>query len=202
MKSIVERYIEWVTSEIQIINTYHDHKEKMAWTATAFYVPAIIILGYAVPAHLSCIAKWVLTGLIWITLIMTIMFVSMQFRMRWVAADIEVGLKRINGKLCHLEEMSPSFDLSLPEIKENEIPSGWPIFVKQELDNCATKRSWVDIPKAIFNALSLYRWEKIDDRYKTEVASYCVIVFATVIALGSVWYPELFKITKEIKRIV
>jgi hypothetical protein len=186
MKSILEHYIEWMTSEIQVINTYHDHKEKMAWTATAFYVPATVILGYTAADHLDDIAKLVLSVLIVVASVMTTMFVNMQFRMRWVAADMEKGLKRIKGKLCQLEEMSPSFNLSLPEGKANEIPPQWPIFVQQELDKCVTKRFRADIPKAILNTI-IFRWKKIDDRHKTEVASYCAIVFATFIAVSSLW---------------
>ena len=186
MISIVERYIEWMTSEIETISTYHDHKEKMAWTATAFYVPATVILGYTAADHLDDIAKLVLSVLIVVTSVMTTMFVNMQFRMRWIAADTENGLKRIKGKLCQLQEMSPDFNLSLPESKANEIPPQWPIFVQQELDKCVTKRLSTDVPKAFLNAIT-FQWKKIDDRLKTELASYCAIVFATVIAVSSLW---------------
>jgi hypothetical protein len=186
MMSIVERYIEWMTSEIETISTYHDHKEKMAWTATAFYVPASVILGYTAADHLDDIAKLVLSVLIVVASVMTILFVNMQFRMRWIAADKEKGLKRIKGKLCQLEEMSPSFNLSLSESKATNKPSQWPIFVQQELDKCVTERFRADIPKAILNTI-IFRWKKIDDRHKTEVASYCAIVFATFIAVSSLW---------------
>lgn len=184
--SLVERYIEWMTSEIETINTYHDHKEKMAWTATAFYVPATVILGYTAADRLDDIAKLVLSLVILIASVMTTMFVNMQFRMRWNAADIERGLKRIKGKLCQLEEISSDFNLSLPESKASEIPPQWPIFVQHELDKCVTKRFRTDIVKAILNAIT-FRWKKIDDRLKTEVASYYAIVLATVIAVYSLW---------------
>jgi hypothetical protein len=117
---------------------------------------------------------------------MTTMFVNMEFRMRWIAADIDRGLKRIKGKLCQLEEMSPNFNLLLPEIKANETPAQWPIFVQQELDKCVTKRFCGDILKAFLRAIT-FQWEKIDDRLKTELASYCAIAFATVIAVSSLW---------------
>ena len=169
MMSLVERYIEWMTSEIETINTYHDHKEKMAWTATVFYVPATVILGYTAAGRLDDIAKLVLSIVILVASVMTTMFVNMQFRMRWNAADIERGLKRIKGKLCQLEEISSDFNLLLPESKANEIPPQWPIFVQQELDKCVTKRFRKDIVKAILNAIT-FRWKKIDDRLKTELA--------------------------------
>lgn len=184
--SIVERYIEWMTSEIEIVNTYHDHKEKMAWTATAFYVPACIILGYTAAEHLDDISRVLLSVLILLASVITTMFVNMQFRMRWDAADMERGLKRIKGELCRSEEMSPNFNLSLPESKGNEKPPQWPIFVQQELDKCITKRFSTDIPKAFLNTTT-FQWKKIDDRLKTELASYCAIVFATVIAVSSLW---------------
>ncbi len=175
-----------MTYEIKTINTYHDHKEKMAWTATAFYVPATVILGYTAADHLDDIAKSVLSVFIVVTSVMTTMFVNMQFRRRWWAADMERGLRRIKGKVCQLEEMSPTFNLSIPECNANEIPPEWPIFVQQELDKCVTKRFRADILKAILNAIT-FRWKKIDDRLKTELVSYCAIVFATLIAVSGLW---------------
>jgi hypothetical protein len=186
MNPILERYIQWMTAEIQLINTYHDHKEKMAWTATVFYVPAAVILGYTAANHLGNIAKLALSVLILIACVMTTMFVNMQFRKRWIAADRETGLRRIKARLCQLEEMPPAFDRSLPESEVNEGPPQWPSFVQQELKNCLTKRSCSDIPKAILNAIK-FQWGKIDDRHKTEVPSYCAIAFATLIAGFGLW---------------
>jgi len=186
MISIVERHLEWMTSEIETTSTYHDHKEKMAWTATAFYVPATVILGYTAADHLDDIAKLVMSVLIVVASVMATIFVNMQFKMRWIAADREKGLRRVKGKLCQLEEMSSSFNLSLLQIEEAKTPPQWPIFVQEELDKCVTKRSFADIPKAILNTI-IFRWGKIDDRYKTEVPSYCAIVFATFIAVSSLW---------------
>ena len=43
-------YIKWLTLEIQVYTSYHNHKETMAWVITALYVPGIIYLGYTAGA--------------------------------------------------------------------------------------------------------------------------------------------------------
>lgn len=40
-----ERYLEVLENEISSTKTYHNHKESMAWVATALYIPGILSLS-------------------------------------------------------------------------------------------------------------------------------------------------------------
>ena len=163
-----EKYLSWIIPQIQYYGTYHNHKETMAWVATAFYIPGIITLGYYVPDVPTC---WLLLPIFLLFSILTTLtwcFVMMQFRNRWEAHFIVVGLMRVAANLCEKKE-------SRPDGEEYKITCGerWPIFIAREIEVAKRQKA---------NTVD-------SDKMSTERVSYIAIILATLIALILVCIP-------------
>lgn len=119
--------LEWLSREIDRNATYHNHKETMAWTATAFYIPGIIVLGHY--AGRIAVYWWqyrIFDVLFLIALFLVALFISMQFRNRWLAA------RRVEGLIRALTRLSGGW---VPLEKDWVIESKklYPIFIEQEI---------------------------------------------------------------------
>jgi len=78
---------------------YHNHKETMAWVATVFYVPSIIVAGFKVRDIVPCWQQLlVFTGIIAVSILVWL-FVRMQFDRREYANYTVLGLRRVLVKL-------------------------------------------------------------------------------------------------------
>ena len=79
-------YIEWLRQEIDYYGRYHDHKETMAWAATAFYIVGILTLA----SYLGSVAHgyWRILPAIFVALsgFLIFRFIYWQFRKRWIAS--------------------------------------------------------------------------------------------------------------------
>jgi hypothetical protein len=200
------KYSDWLKNEIAHYITYHDHKETMAWTATAFYVPAILALAYGARSMEAPLLGPVAFTVLACALVgVALLFVNMQFRMRWEADDISRGLR---WALTRLYAVNPP--LTSPELLAES--RGWPKFVEYEINlaKAETKktveRNWdcVDtLRRGEFcmgtmmfcrGVLSLVRLRlsAIHDSYKTELASYLAIILTSLVAISVVWvhYPN------------
>jgi len=187
MNMNIGEYCTWLRGEIDNYQTYHHHKETMAWTATAFYLPSVIGLAYAaslIPNH--SIAPIIFTLLLILLPLLVIGFVSMQFKMRAIAADYTNGLRRVLSRLC---SGNPPLSSSEVEVVPDD---GFPYFVRCEiqplLDNTKKLRSWA----GYFNAIKLFvqfKWGDIDNRIRTELTSYASIIIVSLIAIAIVWKP-------------
>ena len=81
-------YAKWLAFEIDFNERYHNHKETMAWVATALYVSGIIVLGYKAGDIFKSFG-WAVgtTVLVLLVACLIFCFVKMHFDMRWYAAD-------------------------------------------------------------------------------------------------------------------
>lgn len=185
MKVISNEYEDWLKAEIDIYQRYHNHKETMAWTATAFYLPGIIGLAYA-----ASLVQWGLVGHVVFSVfallisLAILFFVNMQFRMRWLAADITHGLRRTMARLCaHMPPLSEA-DIQVEEGK------CWPRFVASEIESEIGKSEKLRTPKKYLGAfwhMIRFKWYTPDNRLVTEFASYLAITFVSLIAIFLLW---------------
>ena len=110
-------HIEWLRQEIDYYGRYHDHKETMAWAATAFYIVGILTLS----SYLGSITHgdWRILPAIFTALSGFLMFrfIYWQFRRRWVASVKVYRYKQtLIKELFSLEHPSQN-----PEINDLEI---------------------------------------------------------------------------------
>lgn len=175
-----DRYLGWLIQEIQLYESYHNHKETMAWVATAFYIPGIITFGYSV-AQTNWFLSLLVSILIAIVFYPVVTFVNMQFRKRWEANDIQVGLMRLVAGLCSSSVTPPSE----PDIKEGD---HWPLFIQESINQSTRKREFWSAVRD----MTCFRLSTLDDRWKTELPSYGLILIATIVALFLVWRNLLF----------
>lgn len=179
-------YFEWLDSELSLFAEYHNHKETMAWTATAAYL-SVVILAYSAadwPLHLA--SRLVFSLLIGAVGCVTYIFVSMQFEMRWVAADLCTALRRVKGKLLDPETEWTSLHRNVPpaELKTTEEKSQWPAFVADEVRVCATQRQGLaEIGRMILHG----KLTEINPRRRSELASYFAIAAVTLIGVAAVY---------------
>lgn len=177
MSDVVQRYLEWTISEIQKWENYHNHKETMAWTATAFYITGVVTVGFilsnapVIDRALVTLGVLIVGYLIWI-------FINMQFRMRWLSADFQKGLIQFAADLC-------SSSVELPDKSEFKVdqekrfPDHIYIYINQ-VTTCRNNKI-----KAVKNML-LQRAD-LDDRWKTELPSYGLVIIATITVIISLW---------------
>jgi Ca2+/Na+ antiporter len=117
-----DNFRQWLISEISRNQAYHNHKETMAWTATAFYVTGIITLGYFSNevsfSHICLMVVLILLALC------TFFFLLFQFNNRWVAAG------RIEGLIRTISNLQIGSDFTSAE---QEIGQLYPKFVEKEI---------------------------------------------------------------------
>jgi hypothetical protein len=145
-------YLEWLNSRISAETAYHNHKETMAWVATALYLPTIVGLGYWIS---TCNPSWqiklVLSILILVGFIVFLcLFINVQLAERWKAA-------------------------ARNEMLTNEIKS---------LLSGGTCSNVSD--DDVYERYK-HRYRDCDTRLKTEIATYVMIIGATVIAMFLIW---------------
>ncbi len=177
-------YAKWLTSSINQRQSYHNHKETMAWVITALYVPSIIYLGYIEGQIWRGGWEWVAGVFIPIVGYLVWVFVRMQFDMRWESADEIKILMRHFTRLNSGEEL-PRVD----EWKTDREDDPWPHFVCREINELKEKYRNCKEALAAFKKFHLW-WrykkngqEEVDNRWKTEIPSYLLIIIATVFGI-------------------
>jgi len=184
--SPAQSLLDWIDKEIDITERYHNHKEIMAWTATAFFLPAVVLFCYtAGPLVASSLMRMVIAAVAALLGIVAAVFVNMQFEMRWKASDIIDALMRCRAQLT----LDPGIIQTLPTHLRNISPEGkpiWPQFIEEEIEHCTDKRPLTLFLKALPNLL-IFHWTKIDARLRTEVASYLALLLATFAAIATLW---------------
>jgi len=181
-----DRILSWLDSEIGHQERYHDHKERMAWTALAFYVPGVLILTNAVAPDLGFGGRVVGTILLGTLVAAVAMFVNMQFEMRWHAADLSNALRRVRGQVVGGVTLS-AHELEVPDWKDGG--RVWPRFLDEEVKLCSTDRSGESFDRAFRNFVD-GQWSRIEMRMRSELASYVVLAVTTIVAAAVIWLPE------------
>jgi len=159
MANNVPNLQQWLISEIERNQVYHNHKETMAWAATAFYIPAIIALAFNMPKTTTCWVLTIVTVLFLVGGASVSCFVRFQFRNRWRAADRVWGLIRVLGMLN---------GVGIPATANWQMDRDalYPDFIKREIRESGRFR---------------------EERGQVEIVSYIAIGLATIIAAILFW---------------
>jgi hypothetical protein len=184
---LIERYLAWLDADIKSQEGYHNHKETMAWSATAAYLGFVLLrLSHEATSYLD---SWGLR-LIFCVLLLIIafgafVFVYMQFDGRWTAADRVAAFRRIRTTLSQFRSDQELTQLVLG-LAESD--SQWPQFIEDEVKRSAkTRKSLRVILRMLMEEHSL---KSIRRRQQSELASYTVLFVATVIGLASVLFAR------------
>lgn len=183
VEDLVKTYLAELALEYQIVGTYHNHKEAMTWVATAFYIPAIIILGYKageIPITIWSKLFIVILLMLIFLVVLIFLFVNMQFRMRWEAADRVQAIQQLRSLLINNPEKY------MEMINKYECRS----HKKLTLIDIVDKRIDEEMQKRWDAIKCLFRFKKFDDRLKTEIATYIALAFATVLAIFLLYYEK------------
>ena len=187
----LKMYANWIQSEITRLSSYHDHKETMAWVATALYVPLIASAGiYLGPLILSNTIKQIAftVGALFLTIFIW-MFINMQFTYRWYTAGKVKGAMRALANLLagkvKLDDQNKE-----PVIKEEDLVETYPQFLYTEIkgfkaDRVENLRKLISF-KRVGKTKNLV-WE-LDTRWRTELASYLIIFIAFVTVILCIWF--------------
>lgn len=178
----IQAYVEWLRSEVNVEHSYHNHKEMMAWVATALYVPAVVGLATVVRRSEGCIP----TPTIFVVVVSVAayvlirFFLNMQFRMRWESADVVAGLMKASVMLLSGEVQLTKGDCQ----KKRRGNAYWPRFAYDAINSCS-RHSGRRLKKAHFRRAlgSICRTGRLDDRWKTELTSYALVVASTIVAI-------------------
>ena len=172
MTKTLSTYGEWLRSEIQVYQTYHNHKETMAWTATALFLAAGGAFLSAMP-RVAVEHQCAATVVIVVASLAIAGFVIMQFNMRWLAADTTDGLRAAITRLYAANEAT-KLDCG---VSTSDSAVGFPKFVSDEIDAVANRKC---------------RWRSgahRDPRWWSEAASYTLLLLMLCSVLIAVWNP-------------
>jgi len=197
MANTNESYLEWLKFLIDYQGRYHNHKETMAWVATALYIPAIIYLSflfrlnfYTFPRAGTTVLFVAITWILWL-------FVNWQFGKLWTAylktEVLRLAVKRVLPGAKQLAKKEREVVIS------DALEEEWPEFIARELANVDTGRGWRQFIKA-FQCLWPFQSQlrrhiqflnygppELADPLKSETASYLAIAFAFITAIAIVW---------------
>jgi hypothetical protein len=185
LESRVTPYVSWLTSEITTGVEYHNHKEAMAWAATAGSLLVVgAVIGSPPPSVLTANR---LVGLLIVVVatIAVLCFVSMQFERRWNASENIAGLRREITRVCC---SSGQDGLSLPGIPAGRADGFAALAVGGRVGG--GERNLRRILKAVLQVLlAWWTWPRINSRLRSEASSYILIVLAAAIAVRRVFGP-------------
>jgi hypothetical protein len=187
---LIERYLAWLDADIKSQEGYHNHKETMAWSATAAYL-GFVLLGLSHEAT-SYPDSWGLRLIFCVPLLIiafaAFVFIYMQFDARWIAADRVAAFRRIRTRLSQFRSDQELTQLVLGLAKSDD--SQWPQFIEEEVKRSTKTRKSL---RVIFRMLMLMEEDplkSIRHRQQSELASYTVLVVATGIGLASVLFAR------------
>jgi len=173
MINTIGEYAKWIADEIDYWERYHNHKETMAWLATAFYLSGVTGLVVWIKGHNIPVNQTLLVVILLGLLVTIICFLKMQFGARYKAHITIKGLRRAMAWL-----LAKNTELS-PEEKqiEKECPSSrkyqWPKFIQDQILDAKREEPRTKFPG-----------------FKSEVPSCVAVVFVTILALIMVSPPH------------
>lgn len=165
----------------RMYESYHGHKERMAWTATAVYLSGLVgLVTSGVLAGFAATAERVaFTILLGVLALLIFAFVSMQFWGRWAAADIQEGL--IQGAFLATDW---SRELAANDLRVAE-GDRWPQLVQERVDDQPSRSE--EMRNAIVGVLAPSKWGDLDNRARSEAASYWALSIATIAVILLAW---------------
>ncbi|UCC73840.1 MAG: hypothetical protein JSV86_04570 [Gemmatimonadota bacterium] len=183
MADKLEIQAAWLNSEIAIYEAYHSHKEKMAWTAT------VLALGAAIALVFSTLPPAIGQNSILTTIAVSFLglsayaFVSLQFKLRWEASDAIDALKRARTRVC----MKETWDEALLDSSVSDVHEVYPVYVSNEISLLDTPRGGKEMLLACLTLLWPPIWGEMDNRWRTEIASYFALAVAFAAVVVRIW---------------
>jgi hypothetical protein len=172
----LEQILTTLHNELRIQEAYHDHKEKMAWTSTyAFLGFTIVLMGRLItlkkkdlPVLFNCridSVEWAMFALLTVIFILTIAFMSMQFKARWYSAGVtETVYKHLFKLELGIEKPLANLQWPILTVKGQIYPDE----MQEEIDQHKDERTLCAILKAIPFLFS----RKTKEALKSEIPSY------------------------------
>jgi hypothetical protein len=185
----LDRLISTIHQQLNLQETYHNHKEKMAWTATSLFLGfTVLFIGKVATVNCADVpflfdsairAPEILVGIVLLLIyVLTNIFLWMQFSARWDSADISHLLTRY---LFKLELIDPNRARNLLHVEPlSTKDSIYPEEIMKLLRIKRARRKWrkviAQVPRILCKAT--------DERYKSELSSYLIafILFLSQIA--------------------
>jgi len=124
-------YIHWLQNEIEVQTVYHNHKETMAWVATALYIPSIIVAGNF--GGNSSHDFWHLPIVYPAAGALVFCFVWMQFRWRNTSAETVAALMAIINEMINGDFNVETHQLSLRPQTNQRFRPQWPQFIQDRI---------------------------------------------------------------------
>ncbi len=193
-----QQYLRWIEAEHKSAETYHDHKEKMAWGATALYVSVIAGADHGRIYAQTWTGKLFLSMMVIAIGYLVFLYVQMQFQMRWSAADRVDAFRKLRADLLGGKRPLSQSDYQVVAADGQESkPAVWPRFIADAIKSCevprkgkfrAGVRTIMNPPQFIASVLP---------RLRTELVSYLSLVLITVIAIVIIWVPSQENKTPE-----
>lgn len=174
---------EILMREHEIVSSYHNHKETMAWTISGIYLAftaAFMAWSRSVDWSLQCGEKWFIAGVLFMVLVCALTFMNMQFTARWNASDTADAIRRF---------IFPIENRLVEKVDLADLRQIYPIEIHYEMKKFGKQRNWrnffcamgriVVFPIRFFSG----KPSKMDARWQTEIPSYLlgVVSFAVQI---------------------
>ncbi len=164
MSNEIESYGGWLNTELKLFETYQNHKEMMAWTATALFLAGGIAFVSSVP-DFATTNQWLASLLIIFATGALSVFLHMQFKKRWDGADTQEGIR---FAMARLYVKAGTDKLNFEPSKEGPAP-GLLKFVTDEIAEVQLRK-----PRRIGCK---------DLRWHSELSSYFLVFLVTVAML-------------------
>lgn len=168
MSNEIGSYGEWLNTELKLIETYQNHKETVAWTATALFLGGGGAFVSSVPDFATA-NQCLVSSLIIVATCAFFFFLRMQFQKRWDGADIQEGIR---FALARLYLSSGAHELNREPSKE-KLLDGLPKFVTDEIAEVQSRKPRWPVSK--------------DARWQSEGSSYFLVFLMMVAMLFTLW---------------
>ena len=166
--------------------TYHNHKETMAWSATALYLVSIIsITSFVSKNSFEWNTSILLISLILSIFMISILFISEQLKAKSIAADMVAAISVLLFKSRNTEYHFSNVDLNF----DNN--SLFPNFLNDEMKKQRyITRSGREIKDSLLLFVKL-KWNKLSMEEKFESSIFTIIWLSTLISIIAVMISYL-----------
>lgn len=184
MDDVTRERFEWLRHKIDYYGRYHDHKETMAWVATAFYLGGIIGIAFGLNHIISCVAVPIVFTIaaLLVLPIPLCKFLNMQFDRRWIANEM---VKVFDAELGRLLNMTVT-QLNQEQADFANLGCDWPKLLYSQIKERETHRH-----RAWTQFLKCKGWPEDPYPLRSELATYLAIFFVTVLAIVLIWLQHL-----------
>ena len=187
----VGRLIGTIHQQLNLQETYHNHKERMAWTATSLFLGFTVLFIARVatidPERIAFlfdkrigIPDALMIFVLFLIYVLTNVFLWMQFSARWDSAEISHLLTMY---LFRLELQAESTTKNLLHMDAMPSKDGiYPDEIMKRLRISRTERKWIRVVAKVPRIFC----KSTDERHKSELASYLIALLLFLSQMGTV----------------